>query len=208
MKDTTLSVLCKIISEGWPEKRSECPAYLHPYWNYRDELTVSNGMILKGSRIVIPRFLQTEVLQQLHYAHQGAEKCKLRAKGSIFWANINRDIEEMVKSCSPCQHQQNLNTKEPLVSHDVPSRLWHADYLLVTDYYSKFPAIRKLPNLQSSTVVANLKAIFEEHGIPTMAHSIPHLPFRNLVVRMVLHTLHQVLCTLNLMVLVKEQYRR
>jgi hypothetical protein len=178
MKDTTLSVLCKIISEGWPEKRSECPAYLHPYWNYRDELTVSNGMILKGLRIVIPRSLQPEVLQQLHYAHQGAEKCKLRAKGSVFWANINRDIEEMVKSCSPCQHHQNLNTKEPLVSHDVPPRPWHtlgsdifhwnnADYLLVTDYYSKFPVIRKLPNLQSSTVVANLKAIFEEHGIPS-----------------------------------------
>jgi hypothetical protein len=178
MKDTTLSVLCKIISEGWPEKRSECPAYLHPYWNYRDELTVSNGMILKGLRIVIPMSLQPEVLQQLHYAHQGAEKCKLRAKGSVFWANINRDIEEMVKSCSPCQHHQNLNTKEPLVSHDVPPRPWHtlgsdifhwnnADYLLVTDYYSKFPVIRKLPNLQSSTVVANLKAIFEEHGIPS-----------------------------------------
>ncbi|CAB4006325.1 Retrovirus-related Pol poly from transposon, partial [Paramuricea clavata] len=84
----------------------------------------------------------------------------------------------MVKSCSPCQHHQNLNTKEPLVSHDVPPRPWHtlgsdifhwnnADYLLVTDYYSKFPVIRKLPNLQSSTVVANLKAIFEEHGIPS-----------------------------------------
>jgi hypothetical protein len=80
MKDTTLSVLCKIISEGWREKRSECPAYVHPYWNYRDDLTVSNGLILKGSHIVIPRSLQPEVLQQLYYAHQGAEKCKLRAK--------------------------------------------------------------------------------------------------------------------------------
>ena len=177
-KDTTLSVLSKIITEGWPERRAECPTYLHPYWNYRDELTVSNGLILKGSRIVIPKSLQPDVLQQLHYAHQGAEKCKLRAKGSVFWANINRDIEEMVKSCSPCQHHQTLNSKEPLLAHEVPPRPWHtlgsdifhwnaADYLLVIDYYSKFPVIRKLLNMHASTVVANLKSIFEEYGIPS-----------------------------------------
>ena len=52
-KDTSLSALSAIIAKGWPEKRSECPAHLHPYWNYREELTVSNGMILKGSRIII-----------------------------------------------------------------------------------------------------------------------------------------------------------
>ena len=116
-------------------------------------MTVSNG-----PRILIPKSLQQEVLQQLHYAHEGVEKCKLRAKGSVFWANINCDIEEMVKSCSPCQQHQNSNIKEPLVSHEIPPLPWHtlasdifhwnsADYLLVIDYYNKFPIIRKLPNL-------------------------------------------------------------
>jgi len=82
-------------------KRSNCPAYLHAHWNYRDELTVADGLILKGTRIVIPESLQPDVLKKLHYAHQGAEKCKLRAKGSVFWAKINHDIEELVKSCPP-----------------------------------------------------------------------------------------------------------
>ena len=112
-KDTTLSALREIIMHGWPEKRSDCPAYLHAYWNYRDELTVADGLILKGTRIAIPESLQPDVLKWLHYAHQVAEKCKLRAKGSVFWANINRDIEELVKSCPPCQHHQKLNVKEP-----------------------------------------------------------------------------------------------
>ena len=176
-KDTSLSALSAIIAKGWPEKRSECPAHLHPYWNYREELTVSNGMILKGSRIIIPKSLQADVLQQLHYAHQGAEKCKLRAKGSVFWPNINRDIEETVHKCSPCQRHQKLNTKESLISHEIPPQPWHTlgsdifhwnngDYLLVIDYLSKFPTVRKLSNIQSSTVIATLKAIFEEHGIP------------------------------------------
>jgi len=53
-KDTTVLALPEIIMHGWPEKRSDCPAYLHAYWDYRDELTVANGLILKGTRIVIP----------------------------------------------------------------------------------------------------------------------------------------------------------
>ncbi|KAL9978440.1 hypothetical protein ACROYT_G015954 [Oculina patagonica] len=176
--DATLSPLHEIILHGWPEKRSDCPAYLHAYWNYRDELTVANGLILKGTRIVIPKSLQPDVLQQTHYAHQGAEKCKLRAKGSVFWANINRDIEELVKSCPPCQRHQKLNVKEPLLPHDVPKKPWHtlgsdiffwnnANYLVVVDYYSKFPVVKKLSNLNSSAVIAHLKSVFEEHGIPS-----------------------------------------
>ena len=177
-KDGVLLSLRAVITQGWPDTRSECPAHLHAYWNYRDELTVADGIILKGTRILIPKRLQSAVLQQLHYAHQGAEKCKLRAKGSVFWANINRDIEEMVKGCAPCQHNQNMNVKEPLMPHDVPQKPWHtlgsdlffwnnSPYLLVSDYYSKFPLVRKLSNIRSHTTIAHLKSIFEEHGIPS-----------------------------------------
>ena len=79
-KDEVLLSLRAIITQGWPDTRSKCPAHLHAYWNYRDELTVADGIILKGTRILIPKRLQSAVLQQLHYAHQGAEKCKLRAQ--------------------------------------------------------------------------------------------------------------------------------
>ena len=177
-KDEVLLSLRAVITQGWPDTRSECPPHLHAYWNYRDELTVADGIILKGTRILVPKSLLADVLQQLHYAHQGAEKCKLRAKGSVFWANINHDIEEMVKRCSPCQHNQNMNVKESLMPHDVPQKPWHtlgsdlffwnnSPYLLVSDYYSKFPLVRKLNDIRSDTTIAHLKSIFEEHGIPS-----------------------------------------
>ena len=124
-KDEVLLSLRSIITQGWPDTRSNCPAHLHAFWNYRDELAIADGVILKGTRIIIPKSLQADVLQKLHYAHQGAEKCKRRAKGSVFWVNINRDIEEMVKSCAPCQHNQNMNLKEPLIPHDIPQKPWH-----------------------------------------------------------------------------------
>ena len=83
-RDPELSSLRELIVNGWPEKRENCPSTLHGYWNYRDELAVENGIILKGTRIVIPKSLRPALLRQLHYAHQGAEKCKLRARGSVF----------------------------------------------------------------------------------------------------------------------------
>ncbi|XP_032230859.1 uncharacterized protein K02A2.6-like [Nematostella vectensis] len=83
----------------------------------------------------------------------------------------------MVKSCAPCQRNARMNTKEPLTPHDVPSKPWHtlgsdlffwnnAWYLLVADYYSKFPLVRKLNDVRSETVIKHMKSIFEENGIP------------------------------------------
>lgn len=62
--------------------------------------------------------------------------------------------------------------------HDVPQKPWHtlgsdlffwnnSPYLLLSDYYSKFPLVRKLDNIRSDTTIAHLKSIFEEHGIPS-----------------------------------------
>ena len=80
-KDETLPLLRSIITRGWPDTRSGCPVHLHAFWNYRDELTVADGVILKGTRILIPKSLQADVLQQLHYAHQGAEKIQAPCQG-------------------------------------------------------------------------------------------------------------------------------
>ena len=83
----------------------------------------------------------------------------------------------MVKACAPCQAHQVANTKETLIPYDVPKHAWHTlatdlfhwngtDYMLIADLYSKFPTIRKLTNMSSSSVINNLKGIFDEHGIP------------------------------------------
>ena len=93
--------------------------------DFRDELTGADGVIINGTRILIPKTRQADVLQQLHYAHQEAKKRKLRANGSTIWVNINRDIEEMVKSCAPCQSNQRMNLKEPLKPHNIPQKPWN-----------------------------------------------------------------------------------
>ena len=90
-KDSTMHALCEIISLGWPENRAHCPAQLMPFWNFRDELSVEDVVVLKGKRIILPKSLHAAALEQIHYVHQGAAKCNLRAKTAVFWC-INHDI--------------------------------------------------------------------------------------------------------------------
>ncbi|PIK34102.1 hypothetical protein BSL78_29068 [Apostichopus japonicus] len=97
--DQELVALTEIVVNGWPERQREVPQAIRKYWAYRDELSVEDGLIIKGDRIVIPKTMQKDILRKLHEAHQGITKCQLRAKASVFWHSINRDIEDMVKEC-------------------------------------------------------------------------------------------------------------
>ena len=65
-KDPTLSLLKEMVFGGWPQRREECPQSVHDYWNFREELAIEDGLVLKGDRIVIPPTLRTEVLNIIH----------------------------------------------------------------------------------------------------------------------------------------------
>ena len=53
--DTEFSAVRETIYFGWPEKQKQVPAHLRKYWAYRDELSIENGLILKGNREIIPK---------------------------------------------------------------------------------------------------------------------------------------------------------
>ena len=177
-RDPVLSLLKEMVFEGWPQKREECPQLLHGYWNFREELTIEDGLVLKGDRIVIPPTLRPEILNIIHQGHLGQEKCLLRARTSVFWPGITKEIINQVNQCEPCQKYQNKARKEPILQPEPPHRPWERlssdlfefrgqQYLLLTDQYSRFPVIRRLTSTTSSAVINHLKSIFAEHGIPT-----------------------------------------
>ena len=55
--------------KGWPSIR--CLNNVQEFWNYHDELSVLDGLILKGSCIIVPKACQPETLAQLHEGHFG-----------------------------------------------------------------------------------------------------------------------------------------
>ena len=176
--DVDLEALRAIIAHGWPDKQRLLQPALRPYWAYRDELSLEDGLILKGPRIVIPARLQRDYAVKIHSGHQGSEKCKLRAKSCIFWNNINSDIDKITSSCDVCQQYQRSQAHETLMQHELPTRPWqvlgtdlfyfdNGTFLIIADYYSKFQFVRKLSGQCTSQQVITLtKQIFSEHGVP------------------------------------------
>ena len=117
--------------------------------------------------MLVPKSQRCNVIERIDQAHQGVDKCRLRAKSCVFWPNFNKDIESRVQKCEICQERQNSQARETLEQHEVPTRpwqiigtdlfLWNGDeYLLICDYYSKFLIIRKIQSGQATgkTVVS------------------------------------------------------
>lgn len=181
-EDPELSILQSIILTGWPEQAQELPKAVRHFWSMKDHLSLENGTVIKGTRIMIPSQMQKEILDILHTSHQGIEKTRLLARTCVYWPNIDKDIMEMVQSCDLCLKYSRSETKESLHPRDVPSGPWEMvgtdlfelngqNYLIVSDYYSKMPFIRRLQYQTSGAVIAKLKNIFSEHGIPSTLYS-------------------------------------
>ena len=74
--DHKLQELIKVILTGWPEDKSQVPNPALPYYNVRNELTVQNGVIIRGERVVVPKSLRRDMLQCIHTSHLGIDGCQ------------------------------------------------------------------------------------------------------------------------------------
>ena len=82
--DDELALLKHTIMQGWSSSIKQVPPVLQPYWKFREELTVEDGLILKGTRIIAPNKQQEAILKQIHEGHLGLNKCKLWAKETVY----------------------------------------------------------------------------------------------------------------------------
>ena len=73
-QDKHLQHLKNIIIIGWPSTREELHSNIRPYWSYRDNLAVIDGVVMKGRCIIVPAEIKQKVLDQLHLNHMGIEK--------------------------------------------------------------------------------------------------------------------------------------
>ena len=177
VQDTHLQQLRKLIDQGWPTNLCNVPEPLHQYWKVREDLCIADDLILKGDRIVVPSNRQSLILKAIHEGHLGIEKCKARARICVYWPHIDDDIEQAVKQCSVCNQYARANQKEPLLPHSVPERPWYKvgadhftiasqDYLLVVDYFSKYPEVIPVSSKSADSTIIEMKAIFARHGVP------------------------------------------
>ena len=82
--------------QGWLSSIKQVPPVLQPYWTFREGLSVEDGLILKGTRIVIPNRKWEAILKLIHVGHLGLNKCKLHAKETAYWPALNDQLEKRV----------------------------------------------------------------------------------------------------------------
>ena len=159
--DDELTLLKHTIMQGWPRSIKQVPPKLQPFWTFREELTVEDGLILKGTRIVIPNKQCKAILKLLHEGHLGLNKCKLRAKECVYWPGLNNQLEDLVLNCELCLKYSTAKCKiEPslLLGQEVPLYPWTkfatdifhfegASYLLIVDYMSRYPVVHNLTSM-------------------------------------------------------------
>ena len=70
-EDDELALLKHTITNGWPSAIREGQSEIHPYWTLREELTVEDGIVLKGTHIVIPHNKCQATHNLIHEGHLG-----------------------------------------------------------------------------------------------------------------------------------------
>ena len=175
--DPALQKLSLLIMTGWPTVKTSVDPLVRPYYTFKDELSVADGIVYKGQQAVIPSSMRPAMLEKIHKTHFGVGSCIRRAKVSLFWPGMTSDIKNECTSCPLCAQYASQAPKEPMLSHDIPNRPWSVVsqdilmwegkwHLVTTCHYSDWVEIDVLPNTLTATVVQLTKAHFARFGIP------------------------------------------
>ena len=152
----------------WPSTIREVPIEIQPYWTFREELTVEDGIVLKGTCIVIPHKKQQAMLNLVHEDHLGLNKCKLRARDTVYWQGLNEQLEKLVLNCELClkySFSKHKQKSSQYLGQEIPVHPWtklptdifhfeSSSCSLIVDYTCRFPVVCKLP-LMTGPHIAN-----------------------------------------------------
>ena len=163
---------------GWPTLIQAVPCTLRPFFGKRFQLTISNGCLLWGLRVVVPEKYKSQVLSLLHDGHPGMTRMKSLSRLHIWWSSIDADIEETVRQCQHCAENARDPIRVPLHQWEESLRPWqriHIDlagpfkgkmWLVLIDVYSKWPEVQAVRQTTTEVIIHHLRKIFAINGLP------------------------------------------
>ena len=117
-------------------------------------------------------------MEELHKDHPGVTRMKSVARSYMWWPGLDKDLEQLAKSCQSCQAVKGAPPAAPLHPCIWPSKPWqrvHLDFagpfqgvmfLVCVDAYSKWPEVRVMTTTTVSKTLNVLREWFSVHGIP------------------------------------------
>ena len=146
--DPTMSHIIGYINNGWPSHIHHLPDAVRPYWCFRDELAILDGIIMKGNRVVVPPILRAETLLCLLDGHQGLKSTLQRARRTVYWPKLQDDISDLILQCKECQiyGRKRHRLPEQQISVTKPMEMWSIDLMehkgghmiVAIDYFSGY----------------------------------------------------------------------
>ena len=176
--DVEYQELVRVIRDGFPNAKFKLRPGLQMYWNGREHLSVDNDLVLKGTRIVVPRSLRHQVLENLHASHQGLVHTKRRARQVVYWPGMNAEIDKMIRQCEVCRTHVPSQPKEPLLNdriatlpfESVSADLFNCqgfEYLVYADRLTGWICLAKVGRTASSPdVIRHIRRWFPDVGVP------------------------------------------
>jgi len=123
-KITEKDDLCKKIIEFCTNGLPKHVDYnLISYFHKSANISYRSELLLNGSCILILSALQREMLNKIHAGHQGINKCRGRAKCSVWWPSISADFKRFVDNCHICAQNRRPNV-ELMIFSDTPDYPW------------------------------------------------------------------------------------
>ena len=107
--------------------------------NVKDELTVSsqNDVLLRNTRIVIPRKLRPDAISLAHIGHQGLVKTKSLLREKVWFPLIDSLVKKEIDSCIPCQASGREKPPQPLCMSSLPEENFEKVYI---DFLGPLPS--------------------------------------------------------------------
>ena len=183
-KDPTLQLVRQVVTSGdWSRLSGTM------YKALSGELWVLGQLVLRGNRIVMPESLWKHTIALAHEGHQGMTRTKARLREKVWWPNMDKQVEQFVKACHPCQLVGPRSKTEPIRSTTLPEGPWGDiavdlleipggnHLLVVVDNYSRWPEDILLKKTDASHVTRAMEGIFQTHGIPESVRSDNGPPF-------------------------------
>ena len=173
-RDPVLAHVKEYLLRRWPQDTDD--PELIPYKSRKNELSVQDGGVLWGARVVIPPQGRKLVLAELHQAHPGICRMKSLARSYVWWPSLDRDLQALVHSCEVCQVNQKAPAGAPLLPREWPDQPWrriHIDYagpfmgrmfLVVVDAQSKWIECHIMAITTSASTIGKLREIFGTYG--------------------------------------------
>ena len=151
-KDATTQEMFALLQAGFPSDARSLSTNTRPYFPYSSSMSELDGVLMMSDRIVVPASMRHDVLQLLHTAHQGIDRMKSRASGTVYWPDIVGDISKTRWGCLDCHKMAPSNPTQPPhppPDPEYPFQYLAADYfhyggkqyLVIVDRYSHWPTV-------------------------------------------------------------------